>query len=166
MNSLEVTLDQTIAVSSKLEPSVRQLDDLLGRLNPVLERARPVVADLRPLLADARPTLQQLVPSIDLADENVDNVRGPVIDRVRGPVLKSLLSPWSGKGHYAGGGGGDHPAYQEIGYLAARGANVSGYADKNGHMLGLALGIGISTPGGTGLTLDSLLDLIGLTPGG
>lgn len=164
MRSLDGTLDRTIELAPRLAPSVRELDQLLGTLDPILVRARPVVADLRLVLADARPTVQQLVPAVELADQNVDNVRGPVIDRVAGSVLKSLMSPWRGAGQYAGGGNGDHPAYKEIGYLGARGANISGYADKNGQMLGLALGIGTSTVGGTGLTLDSLVDLAGLIP--
>lgn len=167
LDSLRGTLVRTTKIAADLRPVAQQLDPLLAKTNPVLQRARPLVRELRSLLRDARPMVQQLVPTAERGTRTLNALRGPVINRVKGPILKTVLSPWKGSGYYQGNGGGDHPAYKELGYLMARGAMVSQYGDKNGAMIGLALGAGTTSPhGGAPLTMEQLLEFTGIVSPG
>jgi phospholipid/cholesterol/gamma-HCH transport system substrate-binding protein len=166
LDALSGSLDRVTAVAGKAAPAVKQLSPLLEKANPVVQQALPLVRDLRPLLAQVRPLVDELVPTATGATSTLDNVRGPVLDRVNGPIAKTVLSPWNGTGAYAGDGGNGHLFYQEVGYLAAHTANLSQYGDKNGRMLGLALGAGVSSVGGNDPGTAKLLQSLGLLPGG
>ena len=168
LNDLHQTLGHLETTARDARPAVRELGPLLERTDPVLARARPLVADLRPVLRDARPTVAELVPTVPLADRTLGNVRGPVLDRVNGPITKTVLSSWEGTGAYEGNGGTGHLFYEEVGYLAAHAADLSKYGGRNGRMLGLGLGVGVSSVGGndpgTAKLLQPLLQSLGLLP--
>ncbi|MFE2429301.1 MlaD family protein [Streptomyces sp. NPDC059373] len=166
LNSLNGSLQQLTTTAKAARPAARKLGPLLTAANPVLAQARPLVANLRPLLAKALPIVQRLVPTSTRATSTLNDLQGPVLDRVDGPISKTVLSPWTGTGYYKGDGGNGHLFYQEVGYLAAHTANLSQYGDKNGRMLGLALGVGTSTAGGNDLGTTSLLQQLGLLPEG
>ncbi|GAA3522776.1 hypothetical protein GCM10022222_00800 [Amycolatopsis ultiminotia] len=166
LDALSGSLDRVIAVAGKAAPAVKELTPLLQKANPVVAQALPLVRDLRPLLRQVRPLADELVPTAKGATSTLNNVRGPVLDRVNGPIAKTVLSPWSGTGAYAGDGGNGHLFYQEVGYLAAHTANLSQYGNKNGRMLGLALGVGVSSVGGNDPGTAKLLQSLGLIPGG
>jgi phospholipid/cholesterol/gamma-HCH transport system substrate-binding protein len=166
LGSLHGTLDRLNSTATKARPAARELGPLLAKTDPVVRQARPLVADLRPLLHDTRPTVDQLVPTARQGTATLDNVRGPVLDRVNGPITKTVLSPWKGTGPYKGDGGNGHLFYQEVGYLAAHTANLSQYGGQNGRMLGLGLGVGVSTAGGNNPGTAKFLQSLGLLPGG
>lgn len=168
LGALRGSLDHLDSTAQKARPAVRELGPLLDRTDPVVRQARPLVADLRPVLRDARPLLDELVPTAPQADRTLRNVRGPVLDRVNGPITKAVYAEWEGTGAYKGDGGTGHPFYKEVGYLAAHTADLSKYGDKNGRMLGLGLGVGVSSVGGndpgTAELAQSLLMSLGLLP--
>jgi phospholipid/cholesterol/gamma-HCH transport system substrate-binding protein len=110
--------------------------------------------------------VNQLVPTAQQATTTLNYVQGPVLDRLNGPIARTVLSPWSGTGAYAGDGGNGHLFYQEVGYLAAHSANLSQYGDRNGRMLGLGFGGGVSTVGGNDPGTALLLQSLGLLPAG
>lgn len=128
-------------------------------------KARPVVAELRPLLHDLRPVVDQLVPTAREATATLDNIEGPVMNRLKGPVKTTVTSSWHGTGYYEGNGN-DHKFYEEVGYLAARAANLSQYGDKNGSLVALALGVGVSSIGGIDISLVDYLRAMGTVPPG
>lgn len=142
-------------------PTVRELGPLLDELDVALRRGAPVVRELRPLLAETLPVAQDLVPVADSGNRTLGHLDGPVIDRISGPVLETVVSDFHGTGPYEGNGN-DNLLYQEVGYLAARGANMSKFVDKNGSFLALALGAGASSVGGTDLSLVQLLTELGV----
>jgi phospholipid/cholesterol/gamma-HCH transport system substrate-binding protein len=162
--SLQGTLNQLTSTATAALPAAQQLGPLLTAANPVIAQARPLVDNLRPLLDQALPIVAQLVPTAQQATSTLNDVSGPVLDRVNGPIAKTVLSPWSGTGYYAGDGGNGHLFYQELGYLAAHSANLSKYGDKNGRMLGLGLGAGVSSVGGNDPGTAQLLQALGLLP--
>ncbi|HVV11264.1 MlaD family protein [Amycolatopsis sp.] len=166
LGALSGSLDRVTAVAGKARPAVQELAPLLQKANPVVQQARPLVQDLRPLLHKALPLVNELVPTAGQATATLDNLRGPVLDRVNGPIATTILTPWTGSGAYAGDGGNGHRFYEELGYLAAHTANLSQYGDKNGRMLGLALGVGLSSVGGNDPGTAQLLQSLGLLPGG
>lgn len=163
MRSLGGSLDRLGTTASNIRPTIHELDPLLEKTDAVLKEARPVVADLRPALEDLRPGVEQLVPAAGKATDVLNNVNGPVLDRVKGPITETVTSPWKGTGYYTGNGN-DNLFYQEVGYLAARGANLSQYGDKNGSLLALALGVGGSSVGGADLTIYEYLQMLGTLP--
>lgn len=163
VRSLRGTLDRLTATASDARPAARQLRPLLDKVGPVARSARPLVHQLRPLLRQLRPTADDLVPTAQHGTRTLDNISGPVLDRVKGPITNTVLSPWHGKGFYKGDGS-DHPFYKEVGYLGAGAANLSKYSDKNGAMVALAAGAGLSTPGGTDLTTERLFSAMGVLP--
>lgn len=166
LSALHGTLDRLNSTATQARPAVQQLAPLLAKADPVLQQARPLVADLRPLLNQTRPLVDQLVPTAQRATATLNNVRGPVLDRINGPIAKTVLSPWNGTGPYQGDGGNGHLFYEEVGYLAAHSANLSQYGDKNGRMLGLGFGGGVSSAGGNDPGTANLLQSLGLLPGG
>lgn len=145
-------------------PAVRELSPLLNQADTALDAAAPVVRDLRPLLAKARPLVDDLVPTSRDASNALGNLDGKVLDRVSGPIKKTVLSDWHGTGKYEGNGN-DNRLYEEVGFLAARGANLSQYGDKNGPLLALALGVGASSVNGVDVSLYQYLTWIGTVPG-
>jgi phospholipid/cholesterol/gamma-HCH transport system substrate-binding protein len=166
LGSLQGSLDKlnNTAVASK--PAVQQLGPLLAKADPVVREARPLMAELRPLLNKAKPAVDDLVPTAGNASETLGQIKGPVLDRLSGPVTDMVMSPWKGSGAYAGDGGNGHLFYQELGYLAAHTANLSQYRNKNGPMLGLGLGVGVSSVGGNDIGTAKFLQGLGLLPGG
>ncbi|WP_169317046.1 MlaD family protein [Actinacidiphila oryziradicis] len=166
LTALNGSLQQLTRTATDALPTAQRLGPLLTTTDPVLKQARPLVANLRPLLNKALPVVQQLVPTSKQATSTLDDLKGPVLDRVNGPIAKTVLSPWSGTGYYKGDGGNGHLFYQEVGYLATHAANLSKYGDKNGRMLGLALGAGTSSAGGNELGTAKLLQQLGILPEG
>ncbi|HWE90081.1 MAG TPA: MlaD family protein [Pseudonocardiaceae bacterium] len=164
MVSLQGTLNQLTSTANAALPAAQQLGPLLSAANPVIAAARPLVDNLRPVLDQALPIVSQLTPTAQLATTTLNDISGPVLDRVNGPIAKMVLSPWSGSGYYAGDGGNGHLFYQEVGYLAAHTASLSQYGDKNGRMLGLGLGVGVSSVGGNDIGTAQLLQSLGLLP--
>ena len=166
LGALQGTLQRLTTTATSARPAVAQLTPLLEKANPVVQKARPLVNDLRPLLHQALPLVNELVPTAGQATSTLNNVRGPVLDRVNGPIANTVLSPWTGTGAYQGDGGNGHKFYEELGYLAAHTANLSQYGNKNGRMLGLGLGAGVSSVGGDDPGTAQLLQSLGLLPGG
>ncbi|MCQ4080815.1 MlaD family protein [Streptomyces sp. RB6PN25] len=166
LTALNGSLQQLTQTATDALPTAQRLGPLLKTTDPVLQQARPLVANLRPLLNKALPVVQQLVPTSKQATSTLDDLKGPVLDRVNGPIAKTVLSPWKGTGYYQGDGGNGHLFYQEVGYLAAHAANLSKYGDKNGRMIGLALGVSPSSAGGNELGTAKLLQQLGLLPQG
>jgi phospholipid/cholesterol/gamma-HCH transport system substrate-binding protein len=166
LDSLNGTLSRLTATAPKVRPVAQQLAPLLTKAEPVLQQAQPLVANLRPLLHETLPLVDELVPTARQTTTTLDYVKGPVLDAVNGPIAKTVLSPWKGTGVYQGDGGSGHLFYQEVGYLAAHSANLSGYGDQNGRMLGLSLGVGVSTVGGNDPGTAQFLQALGLLPGG
>lgn len=147
LHALEGTLHQLVETARDARPAVRRLGPLLERVDTFSQHARPVLNDLVPVLEQARPIVQTLVPTSEQATRTLDNVSGPVLDRVRGPITHRITSPWHGTGGFEGNGN-DNKFYEELGYLAARGANASYHTDKNTQLVSLALGIGADALGG------------------
>lgn len=147
MRSLEGTLARLSSTAEDVRPAVAELGPLVDQVDVLSREARPVVSDLVPVLKKARPVVDQLVPTAGQATRTLDNVRGPVLDRVRGPIVGQVTSPWHGTGGFKGNGN-DHKMYEEVGYLAARGANLSHYTDHNSQLIALALGVGTDAVGG------------------
>lgn len=166
LGALDGTLQRLTTTAVRARPAVAELNPLLQKANPVVQQARPLVNDLRSLLHQALPVVNELVPTAGQATSTLNNVRGPVLDRVNGPIANTVLSPWSGTGAYQGDGGNGHKFYEELGYLAAHTANLSQYGNKNGRMLGLGLGVGVSSAGGNDPGTAQLLQSLGLLPGG
>ncbi|WP_243794890.1 MlaD family protein [Saccharopolyspora gloriosae] len=166
LDDLHGSLNRLTDTAGNARPAVQELGPVLAKADPVLREARPMVAELRPLLQDAQPVVDQLVPTADRATSTLDLVRGPVLDRINGPIANAVMSPWKGTGAYEGNGGTGHKLYEEVGYLAAHTANLSQYGNKNGRMLGLALGAGVSTVGGKDPGTAEFLQSLGLLPGG
>ncbi|NKQ54245.1 MCE family protein [Amycolatopsis sp. K13G38] len=165
LQSLDGTFDRLDQTADKARPAVRELSPLLTKTDAAIRQTAPLVSELRPLLGQLRPVVQQLVPTAQNGTATLDNLGGPVMDRVSGPIMHTVLSPWHGTGDYQGNGN-DHLLYQEVGYLAARAANLSQYGDKNGPLLALALGAGASSVGGTDLSVYQYLQSIGTLPEG
>lgn len=147
MHSLEGTFGQLSTTAKDARPTVAEVEPLVDELDSLSRQARPVVSDLVPVLEKARPVVNQLVPTAGQATRTLDNVKGPVLDRVRGPITSQVTSPWHGTGGFEGNGN-DHKLYEEVGYLAARGANLSHYTDQNSQLIALALGVGTDVGGG------------------
>lgn len=166
LDSLHGSLDRLTATAGNTRPAAQELGPLLAKADPVVREARPLVSELRPLLRDAQPLVGQLVPTAQKATATLNLVNGPVLDRVNGPIANAVLSPWTGTGAYEGNGGTGHKLYEEVGYLAAHTANLSKYGNKNGRMLGLGLGVGVSSVGGKNPGTAQLLQSLGLLPGG
>ncbi|MEV7379591.1 MlaD family protein [Streptomyces lydicus] len=166
LTALTGSLKQLTTTATAARPSAQALGPLLTSANPVLRRARPLVRNLRPLLRTAAPVVRQLVPTSKQATSTLNDIRGPVLDRINGPISKTVLSPWKGTGPYKGDGGNGHLFYEEVGYLFAHAANLSKYGDKNGRLIGLALGAGVSTAGGNDIGTAKMLQELGLLPGG
>lgn len=166
LDDLDRTLEKLVETAPLAQPAVRQLDRVLQKTDPVLRRARPLVSELRPLLHDTLPVVDKLVPTAKRATGTLENVRGPVMDRINGPIATAVLSEWEGSGPYKGNGRNGHRLYEEVGYLAAHTANLSKYGNKNGRMLGLGLGVGVSSVGGNNIGTAKLLQSLGLLPGG
>lgn len=164
LTALHGTLGRLTETAAHAQPMARELSSLLSAADPVIDQTRPMVAELRSLLRTARPLVGQLTPTARRATATLDNVRGPVLDRVNGPIAKTVLAPWKGTGHYAGNGGNGHLFYEEVGYLAAHAANLSQYGNKNGRMLGLALGAGTATADGKDIGATKFLQSLGLLP--
>lgn len=163
VRSLRGTLDRLTTTAGDARPAIQKLTPLLDKLDPVARQARPLVEDLRPLLRDLRPAAEELVPTAERGTRTLDNLSGPVLDRVKGPISDTVLSPWHGKGFYRGNGS-NNPFYKEVGYLVAGAANLSKYSDRNGAMVALSAGVGLSTPGGTDLTTEKLFSSLGVLP--
>jgi phospholipid/cholesterol/gamma-HCH transport system substrate-binding protein len=166
LRALGGSLDRLNATAVAARPAVQQLDPVLAKAEPVLSEARPLVGELRPVLREARPMVDELVPTAKDASTTLAEVKGPVMNRISGPVTKMVMSPWKGAGAYEGDGGNGHLFYQEVGYLAAHTANLSQYHNKNGAMLGLGLGAGVSSAGGNDPGTAKFLQSLGLLPGG
>lgn len=166
LDALHGSLDRLTATAGNARPAARELGPLLAKADPVIRDARPMVNELRPLLHDVQPLVGQLVPTAQKATSTLDLVNGPVLDRVNGPIAQAVMSPWKGTGAYEGNGGTGHKLYEEVGYLASHTANLSKYGDKNGRMLGLGLGAGVSSVGGKNPGTAQFLQSLGLLPGG
>lgn len=166
LDSLRGSVNRLTTTATNARPAVQELGPLLKKTDPVVQEARPLVSELRPLARDVRPMVDELIPTSDRATSTMNLVRGPVLDRVNGPIANAVLSPWKGTGPYQGDGGNGHPLYQELGYLASHTANLSKYGDKNGRMLGLGLGAGVSSVGGNDPGTAQFLQSLGLLPGG
>jgi phospholipid/cholesterol/gamma-HCH transport system substrate-binding protein len=166
LGSLQGSLDKLNSTATASRPAIQQLGPLLAKADPVVRDARPLMAELRPLLNETKPTFDDLVPTAKGASETLGEIKGPVLDRLRGPVTNMVMSPWKGTGAYSGDGGNGHLFYEELGYLAAHTANLSQYRNKNGPMLGLGLGAGVSSVGGNDPGTAKLLQGLGLLPGG
>ncbi|MBQ0923534.1 MlaD family protein [Saccharopolyspora endophytica] len=166
LDALHGSLDRLTATAGNARPAAQELGPLLAKADPVVREARPMVAELRPLLQDVRPLVGRLVPTAQQATSTLNHVNGPVLDRINGPIANAVLSPWKGTGAYEGNGGTGHKLYEEVGYLASHSANLSKYGNKNGRMLGLGLGVGVSTVGGNDPGTAQLLQSLGLLPGG
>lgn len=162
------TLDSTTGILVKLEdtaasarPVVKALGPVLDELDAALRVGGPVVRDLRPLLLEAQPLAADLTPTVEDADDVLRNLDGSVIKRVKGPVVDAVTEDYHGVGEYQGNGN-DNALYKELAYLAARGANQSKFVDKNGTFLALALGAGLSSVGGTDLSLVQMMQELGV----
>ncbi|MBA0127201.1 MCE family protein [Haloechinothrix sp. YIM 98757] len=168
LRDLQPTVDQLISTAESARPTVRELDGLLAELDPVLERTRPFLENLRPLLDQARPVVEQLVPVSDESTRVLRDVEGPVLDRLEGPISDTVLSPWEGSGHYAGGGSSGNPLYVELGYLASRGADALSWNDGSGGHSRLSAGIAANSVGGSGTpkSLQQYLETLGLASPG
>ena len=165
LGKLQGSLDRLERTAAEARPAIQELGPLLTKADPVIQRALPVVRELRPVLHDALPLVRQLVPTAQNATETLANIKGPVLQRINGPITDMVLSPWHGSGAYKNNGS-DHLFYQELGYLAAHTANLSKYRNKNGAMIGLALGVGVSSVGGNNIGTAKILQSLGLLPGG
>lgn len=164
-DAARTTLVKLRKTASSARPVVQALEPLLTEADTALDEAGPLVRDLRPLLADARPLVDDLVPTARDATRTLGNVRGPVLDRVKGPIKETVTSDWHGSAAYEGNGN-DNLLYEEVGYLAGRGAHLSQYGDKNGPLFAkLALGVGISSVGNVDMSLYEYLSWIGTVPG-
>lgn len=156
LKSLDGTLAQLRDTAGPAQPSVEQLDALLGRTDPVLAKARPVVNDLRGLLVDARPLVDDLVPASKDLSTVLGNLHGPVLDRVNGPLLDTVNSPFHGTGPYDGGGGND-PFYQELAHMTTNLDSASALTDENGAVIGFNPGVnGGSVAGLPGVSVEQL----------
>jgi phospholipid/cholesterol/gamma-HCH transport system substrate-binding protein len=161
LDSVTSILHTLQSTASSARPTVRELRPLLVELDVALRRGGPVIRELRPLLDDSLPVAQDLVPAARSGNEVLDNLSGPVIERISGPVLDTVVFDFHGTGGYEGNGN-DNLLYEELGYLMARGANMSKYVDKNGSFLALALGGGVSSVGGTDISLVQLMRELGV----
>lgn len=162
---LSGTLDRLTHVAPNLRDSVRELDPLFAEMRPVISRARPVVSDLRDVLDDAEPLLDDLGPTSSDAADVLTDLRGPVLERVDGPIKDMVMAPWHGTGPSYGGGGNDHPLYQELGYLSAHGAQGFKFYGAHGSLSRLMAGVGVNTPTGSSEfppTAERLLESKGL----
>lgn len=144
---LDPTLDRLQSTATSFRPSARALGQVLDQLGPVLKIARPVIADTRVVARDARPLVEDLVPTAQLAQGVLQDVKGPVLDRAKGPITQAVMTPWHGTGVYDGGGN-DHPTYKETGYLLSNIASVFQFHDHNGASGRLMAGVGLSSAGG------------------
>lgn len=165
LQALNGTFDRLDQTADKARPAVRELSPLLTKTDAAVRQTAPVVRELRPLLEQLRPVVQDLVPTAQKGTATLNNLGGPVMSRLSGPIVNTALSPWHGSGDFQGNGN-DHPFYQEVGYLAARAANLSLYGDKNGSLVALALGVGVSSVGGTDLSVYQYLQGLGTLPPG
>lgn len=161
LDSVTSVFKRLTTTASSARPVVRRLGPLLDSLDGALKTGKPVVHELRPLLHQTLPVVRDLVPTAKSGRDVLHNLSGSVIRRIRGPVVESVNSDFHGTGRYAGNGN-NKPMYQVLGYLAARGANMSKYVDKNGSFLALALGAGVSSVGGTDISITQLLKELGV----
>jgi phospholipid/cholesterol/gamma-HCH transport system substrate-binding protein len=162
LQDLDPTLERLTKTARTFRPAARELAPLLADLEPTLSKARPVISDARLVASDARPLVSRLIPTVDDASGVLDDIRGPVLNRAKGPLLGALLSPWHGKGTYAGGGN-DHLLYEETGYLLSHSADVFKFHDAQGASGRLMAGVGTSIAGGVfGMSLEQYLESLGL----
>jgi phospholipid/cholesterol/gamma-HCH transport system substrate-binding protein len=153
--ALNGTLDRLHDTAGGARPTVRRLDTTLRHLHPALVQARPLVRELRPLLADLRPAVDELVPTSTSATKVLDNIDGPSLKRLNGPVLKTVLSPWKGKGQYDTGGNST-PLYKELGNLVAGMDNASKMTDRNGSTIHFQPGFGVGSVSGTPVSFEKI----------
>lgn len=162
LSRLDTTLGKLRDTAGPAMPIARELDRTLEHADPVLRRARPLVTDLKNLLSDAHPLVRDLVPASRRATTVLDNLSGPVLDRVNGPIKDFVMSPYSGKGPYAGSGS-DRPVYQEVGFMFANLTRATSLSDRNGHAISFHPGIGPGSVAGLPISAERLFThLLGL----
>lgn len=154
LSRLDTTLGKLRTTADVARPSVRNLGALIGHLDPVLGKARPVVRDMRGVLAQARPLVRTLAPTSTRLDDVFDDLRGPVLRRANGPILRTLTSPFTGRGAYAGSGS-RRPFYQELAYMVTNADRIT-MTDHNGAMINFLAGNGPGTVGGLPISLEQL----------
>ncbi|HEY4007194.1 MAG TPA: mammalian cell entry protein [Pseudonocardia sp.] len=160
---LKPTLGKLQQTSQDFRPAARELDSFLQEFGPVLHRTRPVVADLRDVLRDARPLVRELVPTADIGNQTLEDIKGPVFDRINGPIRDRLYAPIKGRNEYKGGSV-PFPTYKELGYLISGSSNVWKHYDSNTAVARLEAGAGGQSVGGTKfpLSLEEYLESFGL----
>jgi phospholipid/cholesterol/gamma-HCH transport system substrate-binding protein len=160
---LQPTLGKIQRTSDDFRPSARKLDSFLHEFGPVLHRSRPVISDLRDVMEDARPLLHELVPTADIGNDTLEDVRGPVFDRVNGPIRDRIYANFVGKNEYKDGSV-PIPTYKELGYLLSGSSNVWKHYDGNNAIARLEAGAGGNSVGGTKFpkSLEEYLETFGL----
>lgn len=154
LRRLDTTLGKLGDTATVARAPVRELGSVVRHLDPVLAEARPVIGDLRQVLTQAEPLVADLRPASARLTGVFDDVRGPVSQRVNGPIMRTLNSPFTGSGRYAGSGS-PAPFYQELAHMVAN-ADRATMTDRNGAMISFLAGGGPGTVAGLPVSLEQL----------
>lgn len=156
LRRLDITLAKLRKTAGPAEDVVDSLGPLIEHTDPVLVDALPVVRNLRGVLDDALPMVKDLVPARKSATEVLDDIDGPVLDRLNGPILRTVMSTYTGTGHYEGSGDSTTPFFKELAFMFANIDRASKVTDANGANVGFQPGFGSGSIEGVPINIEQL----------